>query len=72
MELFTGVTAMETRAGPVTVREVAPVIAPDVAVMVVLPAATAVASPPVLMVAVPTEDEVHVAVLVRFCVVLSV
>jgi hypothetical protein len=37
----------------------------------VLPAATLVASPVALIVAILVAEEVHVAVLVRFCVLLS-
>ena len=39
--------------------------------MVVLPTAAAVAKPALLMVATEVFDELHVTVLVRFCVLLS-
>jgi hypothetical protein len=59
----------------VTVNVVEPLIVPDAAVIVVLPGATAPATPcePValLIVAMPEADELHVAVLVRFCVLES-
>jgi len=64
-----GVTAIETRVGGFTVKEVDPVIAPEVAVIVELPAATAVANPAALMVATLVSEEVQVTELVRFTVV---
>jgi len=67
-----GVTAMETSAGPVTVRMVLPVMLPEVAEIVVVPAATAVARPPVAIVAVVVLDDAQVAVVVRSCVEPSV
>ena len=54
-----------------TVRMVVPLIAPDTALIVVVPAATPVATPEELIVATPVFDDDHVAVLVIFCVVLS-
>jgi len=71
MEVFAGVTAMETSAAAVTVREAEPLMAPLVAVTVVDPVAMPVAKPLVEIVATPVGEVVHVAVLVRFCVVLS-
>jgi hypothetical protein len=51
----------------------ATVIPPDiVALIVVVPRPAAVASPAALMVAVPVVDELHVALLVKFCVEPSV
>ncbi len=66
---LTGVTAMETGAGVVTVRRVDPLIVPEVAVIVEEPAATVVANPAELMVAALGAEEVQVAVLVRLAVV---
>ncbi len=60
---------METRVGVVTVRTVAPLIVPEVAVIVVVPAATEVANPTELMVAALVAEEVQVAELVRLAVV---
>jgi hypothetical protein len=54
-----------------TVRFVLPVTPLSVAEMVVLPALTAVATPALLIVATLVLEEVHVAWLVRFCVLLS-
>jgi hypothetical protein len=54
-----------------TVSPVDPMIDPDVARIVVLPAATPVASPALLIVAAAVFVELHVTVLVRFCVLLS-
>jgi hypothetical protein len=64
-----GVTEIEVSTGAVTVNLVDPLIVPDLAVMVAVPAATPVANPAVLTVAIAVEDELQVAVLVRFCVV---
>ncbi len=66
MEGFTGVTAMDTSTGAVTVSVVEPLIEPEVALMVVVPAAIAVATPPALTLATAVEVEVQTAVLVRF------
>lgn len=72
IEGFGGPTAIETRAGVIiTVRGVEPLTLPEVAVMVVLPAATPVASPLVVIVALLVSEEVHVAELVRSCVLES-
>ena len=72
IEGFDGVTAIDARMGAVTVRIVVELIAPDAARIVVPPAATPVASPLLLMVAMFAADELHVAELVRFCVLPSV
>ena len=64
-----GVTAMETRAGAVTVKTVEPLMVPEVAVIIAVPAATEVANPAELMVATLVAEEVQVAELVRFAVV---
>src|SRR5258707_12635190 len=56
----------------VTVSEAVPAMAPEVAVRVTGPPAfTPVATPLALTMAIVLSDEVHVAVLVRFCVVPS-
>ena len=70
-----GVTAIETRVAPVTVRVVLPLIAPLAAEMTVVPAATPVARPAepaaLEIVAVAGVADAQVAVAVRFCVVPS-
>ena len=71
IEGFAGVTATETSVAAVTVRVVLPEMAPEVARTVVDPLPTAVARPAVLIVATVTAEELHVVVLVRFCVVPS-
>ena len=71
-EGFTGVIAMETRAGCATFRVLEPVIGPKVAVMVALPVPTPVAKPVLLTLATAGADELHVTELVRFCVLPSV
>jgi hypothetical protein len=55
----------------VTVKVVEPLIAPEVAWIVVVPCATLVAKPAALIVAIFVADELHVAIAVRFCVLLS-
>ena len=59
-----GVTAIETSAGGLTVRVVEPLTLPDVAVMVALPVATLIANPAAEMVATLVAEEVHVTELV--------
>ena len=71
IEALAGVTDNEVKTGAVTVNAAEPLIVPDVAVIVVAPCATLVASPLLLTVAVAEEDDIHVAVLVRFCAVPS-
>jgi hypothetical protein len=70
------VIAIETSAAAVTVSFVDPLTVPEVAVMLAEPTPTLCASPAVLgvllIVAVETVSEDHVAVLVRFCVLPSV
>jgi hypothetical protein len=70
-EGFAGVTAIDTNVAAVTVSVVEPLTAPEAALIVLFPAATAVASPPAAIVATEVVCEVHVAVLVKFCVELS-
>src|SRR5271168_2082154 len=65
-----GVTAMETRVGAVTVNVAVSLTEPDFAVTVVEPMPVPVAKPPAEIVAMPDGEVVHVAVLVRFWVVL--
>ena len=66
---------MELTEAEVTAKGAVPETDPTLAEMVVLPAATACASPLVgvelLMVAVAVFEEVQVAELVRFCVLVS-
>ena len=72
---LTGVTAMETSVGGVTVSVVEPDKLPEVAVIIVEPAATEEASPleprVLLIAATDVDDELHVTDPVRFCVELS-
>jgi hypothetical protein len=66
---LTGVTAMDTSVGAVTVNTVDPLIEPEEAVIVEVPAATEVANPAELIVAAPVVEEVQVTEEVRFAVV---
>src|SRR5271154_1854511 len=68
IEGFAGVTAIDCSVADVTVRTVEPLIAPDVALIVEVPTPAPVASPDVLIVAAVVVAELHVTVLVRFCV----
>src|SRR5260370_295595 len=71
-DALAGVTVIDVSAAAVTVSEAVPAMAPEVAVRVTGPPAfTPVATPLALTVAIVLSDEVHVAVLVRFCVVPS-
>src|SRR5690349_10780494 len=63
---------MDTRVAAVTVRVVDPLTVPERAPTVVVPTLVPVASPPLEMVATPGDEELHVTVLVRFWVLLSV
>jgi hypothetical protein len=67
-----GLIAIDTNAAAVTVISVVPLIAPEVAVMFAVPMPTLCASPVLFTVAVETVSDVHIAVLVRFCVLPSV
>ena len=69
IETLPGVTDNEVNTAAVTVNVADPLIAPDVALIVAVPCATPVASPPLLTVATEVADELHVAVLVKFCCV---
>ena len=73
IEGFAGVTEIDTSVGAVTVtvRVVDPLTAPEAACILLVPAPTPVANPPAAIVATPVVCEVHIAVLVRFCVELS-
>jgi len=71
IEGFAGVTAMDTSVAAVTVRVVDPVMPPETALIVLVPVATPVANPPAVIVATVVVTELHVAVLVKFCVELS-
>ncbi len=66
-----GVTASETSVAAVTVKVVDPDMLPETAVMVVEPAANEVANPDAFNVAAAVLEELHVAVAVKSCVVLS-
>ena len=66
IEGLPGVTAMETRAAAVTVRVVDPLTVPEFAAILVLPTLFPVARPPAAMLATPGDEELQVAVLVRF------
>jgi hypothetical protein len=71
MEGFPGVTAIDTSVAAITCSMVEPLTVPIVALMLELPLATLFASPAALIVATAEADELHVAVLVRFCVLPS-
>ena len=66
IDWLAGVTAIEVRVAAVTVRDVEPLIDPDVAVMVVVPAATLEARPELLMLATLVAEEFQVTELVMF------
>jgi hypothetical protein len=70
---FAGVTAMDCNVAAVTVSTSAgDVTLPWVAVMLLVPTLTPVARPPAAIVATAGVADAHVAVAVRFCVLLSV
>ena len=66
-----GVMVMDCSVAGPTLSVPEPEIDPTDAVMVELPTATAPASPVLLMLAIVPSEEVHVATVVRSCVVLS-
>jgi hypothetical protein len=69
---FAGVTAIDDNTAAVTVNVVVPFTDPDAALIVTGPPNfTPVASPAALIVATVVSDELHVTVLVMFCVELS-
>ena len=69
MEAVTGVTESEVKTAAVTVNVAEPLTTPDRAVMVAVPWAKLVANPPLVTVATAVADEVHWALLLRFCFV---
>ena len=71
IELFAGVTAIEARTEEVTVSVAVPCTVPETAMIVVLPTIKPLARPAALIVATFGADELHAAVLVRFCVLPS-
>ena len=67
-------SVIETSVGPVTavtLNKVLPKMLPDVAVIVVEPALTPVARPEAEIVAMELDEELQVAVAVKFCVLPS-
>lgn len=66
-----GFREIETKVAGVTDSVVVPLIVPDAALIVLCPVATLVASPPRLTVATPGTEELHVAAVVRSCMVPS-
>ena len=68
---FAGVTAIDCNVAAVTVNTVEPEIDDDVAVIVEVPTPAPVARPVAVIVAIEVVLELHVTVLVRFCVVPS-
>jgi len=70
IDAFAGATTMETSVA-ITVKFVVPLIEPDVAQIVVVPTPTPDANPPLVIVAAAVFVELHVTILVRFCVLLS-
>lgn len=68
MEAVAGVTESAVKTGAVTVKAAEPLIAPEVAVIFAVPWARLVASPPLFTVATAIAEELHLTVLVRFCV----
>ena len=65
MVAFAGVTAIETRVGAVTVSKAEPLTLPELAPIVDVPGALLVASPALDTVAIPVADDAQVAVFVR-------
>lgn len=63
--------AIEDRFAAFTVSDVALLTVPELAEIVVVPKFTALARPLVVMEATEGEDDIHVRVLVTFCVVPS-
>jgi hypothetical protein len=68
---FRAVFRLPVKAKPDTVSRAEPWMLPTDAWIVVCPGPTAVANAELLIVAAALADEVHVAVAVRFCVLLS-
>jgi hypothetical protein len=68
---FAGVTDIESSAAGVTVTTVVPLIDPEVAVMVAAPKLDVLTNPVGDTSTVAVNDELHIVVLVRSCVVPS-
>ena len=68
---FRPVIRLPVKAKPDTVSEVEAWTLPTVAWIVVCPDPTPVANPELLIVAMSVAEDVHAAVAVRFCVLLS-
>jgi hypothetical protein len=68
-EAAEGATEIDVNTAGVTVSGAEPLIVPDFAVMVTVPEVRLVATPLLLTVAIDVAEELHVALLVRFCVV---
>jgi len=66
-----GLIVIDTSTAAVTVSSVDPLTLPTLAVIVAVPCPTLLASPVLLAVAVETVSDVHVAVLLRSCVLPS-
>jgi hypothetical protein len=62
---------LPVKVKPETVSKVEPWMLPTEAWIVVCPGPTAVANAELVIVATPLAEEVHVALAVRFCVLLS-
>ena len=67
-----GATFTETAVAGITVRLAVPVTVPEVALIVAVPSTLATAAPATLTLAFAGADEIQVAVCVRFCVLPSV
>ena len=72
IEGWTGVRAIETNVGGVTVNVVEPLIEPKLALIVVMPGSDVLASPWLLMVATAVLEEFQLTKVVRSCVLPSV
>jgi hypothetical protein len=68
-EGFAGVTAIDTSTAGETVNVVEPVTLPSIALTVELPVVTPVARPPIVIVATPEVNELHVTKGVKFSMV---
>jgi hypothetical protein len=71
IEAFPGVTAIDTSTGAVTANVAEPVMLPSAAMRLDWPVFTPVARPLGVIAATPGADELHAAVLVRFCALPS-
>ncbi len=68
IDTFAGVTEIEFKVGALTVKVAEPLMVPNLAVRVVTPSARLVASPLLFTLATVAAEELHFAVLVKFCV----